>query len=209
MIINYIGKERCDLLYYIIKSGIHFGKTALVIDNSISNDFYHLYQKEENGEVIELNHLTVCKNMKIDEEIAKEYDLVIIYNGLTNQPFVLGTERFVIASSLEGNEFERIHVILNALPQDSLNAPIFCIRDNVSKKITPGYMVDQLQIVPQVIYNLPCDLVDYELYINLSHDKSVKVKRQSDSMMLMIKECSMAWFNLTEKEWTKFRKRGN
>lgn len=82
MVVNYVGTERCDIVYYLLRIGKGLNVKTLAVDNSITGDLYHIFDKSEQDHVSEYGSVTVARNKLVGLEEAQEYDVVIIYEGL-------------------------------------------------------------------------------------------------------------------------------
>ena len=82
MVVNYVGTERCDIVYYLLRIGKGLNVKTLAVDNSITGDLYHIFDKGEQDHVSEYGSVTVARNKLVGLEEAQEYDVVIIYEGL-------------------------------------------------------------------------------------------------------------------------------
>lgn len=82
MVINYVGTERCDILYYLLRIGKSLNVKALAVDNSITGDLYHVFDKNSGNGVEEYGSVTIMRNKQVGLEEAQEYDIVFVYEGL-------------------------------------------------------------------------------------------------------------------------------
>lgn len=82
--VGYFGHERCDTMYYILRAAQILNLNSLVIDNSISGDFFRSLSDEEDVDTNAL--ITILRNYKITDDFLdeSEYDLFIYYVGLSS-----------------------------------------------------------------------------------------------------------------------------
>ena len=111
MIISYIGKERCDIIYNLVKIGVNAGKRILVIDNSMTHDMFSLFEKNDGGDMQALGNLTICKDYKLGNK-AQEFDCVYLYEGIA--PRYDGKRDIqILAPGCENTEIKQIRTRLD------------------------------------------------------------------------------------------------
>lgn len=183
MVISYVGKERCDLLYYITMLGQRAGKQILVIDNSVTHDFFDLYEKIDHEDVVESDFITVCKDYCMDEQLKEEYDYIFIYEGITRMHSYKGKRDItIVAISMEAAELKHIkNAFLDYDGKTKLN-PLLIVRDCVNNKVSNNDIAEKLCITPEDVLRIGFDQRDYAMYINLSHNKIGRFKGLSQEM---------------------------
>lgn len=82
MVVNYVGTERCDIVYYLLRIAKNLKINVLAVDNSITGDLYSIFDKHGNDNVEEYSTVTVMRNKQVGLEEAQEYEAVIVYEGL-------------------------------------------------------------------------------------------------------------------------------
>lgn len=80
--LGYFGHERCDIMYYLLRGAQLLNKKVLVLDNSISGDFFRSLSNEE--DVDENAMITLMRNYHITNKDLSEtdFDVFIYYGGL-------------------------------------------------------------------------------------------------------------------------------
>ena len=121
MIISYIGKERCDIIYNLVKIGVNAGKRILVIDNSMTHDMFSLFEKNDGGDMQSLGNLTICKDYKLGNK-AQEFDCVYLYEGIA--PRYDGKRDIqILAPGCENTEIKQIRTYLDELKENGVVLP--------------------------------------------------------------------------------------
>lgn len=131
MMIDYVGTERCDILYYIVKIGKNLKKNILVIDNSITGDLFHLYKDENNTEGEE-GSVRILRNRVVGKDEAAAYDTVIVYEGLYPE-YTNYRDLTIFAPNENEAEWEMMKPFVENRKD---NGDIICIlRDRATKKV--------------------------------------------------------------------------
>lgn len=183
MVISYVGKERCDLLYYVTTLGQRAGKEILVIDNSVTHDFFNLYEKIDHEDIVESDFITVCKDYCMDEQLKEEYDYIFIYEGISKMHSYKGPrDTTIVAVSMEDTELRNIKNAIRDYDENAKLNPVLIIRDCVNNKINVADIAEKLHINPEVMFRIGFDQRDYAMYINLSHNKIGKFRGMSPEM---------------------------
>lgn len=171
MIISYIGKERCDIIYNLVKIGVNAGKRILVIDNSMTHDMFSLFEKNDGGDMQALGNLTICKDYKLGNK-AQEFDCVYLYEGIA--PRYDGKRDIqILAPGCENTEIKQIRTYLDELKENGVVLPenTYVIeRDKVNRKITAKTLSTLLNVNTSNCLEMEFDIKDYSAYVCLTHN---------------------------------------
>mgnify|MGYP006983163144 CR=1 FL=1 len=199
MIISYIGKERCDIIYHLIKIGINAGKRLLVIDNSMTHDLFSLFEKNDGEDIQEHGNLTICKDYKLGKK-AQEYDCVYLYEGIV--PRYEGKRDVqIIAPGCENTEIKQIRAYLDELVNNGTEFPeeTYVIeRDKVNRKITAKTLSSLLNVNTQNCIDLEFDVKDYSQYVSLTHNMRTS-SAVSAQMYEVIESIAVVVYNTNAK----------
>lgn len=203
-IISFIGMERCDILHYLVNTGIKQNKKVLVVDNSFSNDYYSSFATMEDGIFVEIGDLMVVKNIKFSEHLYAKFDYVFVYHGrnLEEESYQRSDMRYVM-TNYQPTHIREIHKI--NFDQSLVHHLIF--RDKVLKKITEDIVVEELELTVGDSYILPADLKDYELYLLISYNSFKKLLGCSQEMYQTILTMGSNIFEIDEKQMKKIMKK--
>lgn len=176
MIISYIGKERCDIIYNLVKIGVNAGKRILVIDNSMTHDMFSLFEKNDGGDMQALGNLTICKDYKLGNK-AQEFDCVYLYEGIA--PRYDGKRDIqILAPGCENTEIKQIRTRLDELKENGVVLPedAYVIeRDKVNRKITAKTLSALLNVNTPNCMEMEFDLKDYNSYVCLTHNMNFQI----------------------------------
>ena len=177
MIITYVGKEQCDILYHVIMAGIKLGKTIAVFDNSITHDFFEIFSTNKEEDIIETQGIVVAKDYTFIKEKA-EYDYIFIYEGL--YPKYKGyTDLAIIAPSYSKTEWEMIREY--GKERSILETKIFLVlRDKINNKISDRVALSILDFDPTYMMNTELNEKDYSSYISLVHNRKAKISKNGE-----------------------------
>lgn len=177
MIITYVGKEQCDILYHLVKIGKKLGKSIVVFDNSITHDFYMMFDKNDGKDVIEQNNLVVCKDRVFKRE-EKTYDYVFVYEGL--YPKYNGfIDIAIVAPSYAKQEWDMIKPHLENCKMGNIKT-FLVLRDRVNRKITPRIVKKMLNIEPYYSTSIELSDKDYSAYVCMTHNKKAVLPKKGE-----------------------------
>lgn len=172
MIITYVGKEQCDILYHLIMIGSKMGKTIAVLDNSINHDLFSIFAEDETADLVETHGIVVGKDYTFKRE-QKTYDFVFIYEGLL--PRYEGyTDFSIIAPSYAKNEWDMIKDHAKGCEQAEIRT-FLVLRDKINRKISDKVALAKLDFDPTFMMNTEFNEKDYSSYISLTHNKAAKL----------------------------------
>ena len=172
----YAGKERCDVLYYLVKLILKVDKRVLVIDNSKLNDFYKVYAHDHDKGEIRKNKLVITKNVLVTNELLdssqlEPFDYVFIYQGLNNAHLDYEIDSIIISPGYEPWEIVKAKDISNAfeVADDEI---IVIPRDKTNNKISDKQLLGWLNLNDSAaVYPVEFDERAYDFYINLLYNK--------------------------------------
>lgn len=171
MIVTYTGKERCDILYFLIQIGKRMGKKILAVDNSYTHDLFLLFQKDDGEEIYQLDNLTICKDCKPDRKV-RDYDIVFIYEGLLAR-YEGERDKIILAPSCEKAEMEMVISGFKGnieIKEDSLDNVYIVARDQVNRKFTSRTIAKMYGLKAENCFDMSFDEKDYSMYISLTHN---------------------------------------
>lgn len=184
-------KERADLLYYITKLCTKCNSNVLVIDNSVSEDFFTIFDNETGALVTTRPYLTVTKKVFItDNELSASkydsFDFIFVYMGTNLMDMPFNPDECIIAPGYEPYEMKMIDVIRNNYNREIKNTLI--IRDKADNKFSDKLVLDSLNLNEQTtMYSLDHDSAQYASYIALLYNKDVakiSLKKSATADML-------------------------
>lgn len=186
MVITYTGKERCDILYFLIQIGIKTGHKIAVIDNSFTHDLFALYEKEDKEEIVVIDNLTVTKDRLIGKK-AKEFDFVFIYEGLVAR---CSEKRdfTILAPTCERREIDIVgESFKEAIKNATINHDNILIiaRDVVTRKISAKEIALRYELPTELYYDLDLDEKDYGVYVALTNNHRAKLNLSAQMFELM------------------------
>lgn len=171
-VITYIGKERCDIIYYLIKVAARLGKKILVVDNSGIQDLSGVYGLSGNEDKMRKKNVTVCRQYIISEEwresTVNEFDFIFVYEGLKLQQVKVESDLLLIGCSFEKREIE---IIKNMIGQNSdRKREILILRDKTSARFSVRTVMEMLDMPPKKTENyvLEFDEFGYGGYVALT-----------------------------------------
>lgn len=171
-IVAYIGTERCNILHCLVNAEVKAGKRVLVVDNSITHDYYNLYVAGEDG-VVNLDKLVICKDSVIERDILDSFDYVFIYVGLNTPDAVFVIPDHVIAApSYDKNSMVKVGEMLSVL--NSQKGCLCVMRDKAGKKISDSATIGKLKIAPKYFRSLELSYSEHAAYIALTHNGKTK-----------------------------------
>lgn len=175
MVVNYVGTERCDIVYYLLRIGKGLNVKTLAVDNSITGDLYHIFDKGEQDHVSEYGSVTVARNKLVGLEEAQEYDVVIIYEGL--YPRYNNYRNITIfAPSENESEWEMLQPFRDTL----FDSKVYCIlRNAVTAKTSEKVLSAAFQLDFEEFMMDGLDDGGYREYILLQINKDAKLPRKT------------------------------
>ncbi len=207
MIISYIGTEKCDLLYYLAKAAEKLKKETLVIDNSITGDFYKALSQgyiSEESDVVTRGLITTVRNKEVPKE--SPYEVTLIYEGL-NPEYEDYRDLTLVATSLSGIETAYItDGLINELKSSKNYNYLLLIRDKVTKKQNEEFAETVFKRKPFLTYELPPANEDIVSYFALTNNGTVEFKFMSRETRQMIASMVSDIFGITPKEAKKLIK---
>lgn len=174
MLISFIGTEKCDLLYALVKVGISAGKKILIIDNSVTGDFYNIYN-QDGEDIIDVNSMTIARLYEYDSMKVKNYDYVFLYEGL--QPGYYGSRDLTIANmGVAPSDLKMVSQAFNASNFRENPNLILIRRDrDVSRKIKTDYFASAFGWTCNNNYKIKFSETDYRAYYMLCINRDIKL----------------------------------
>lgn len=207
----YIGKERCDVLYYITKLVVSVNKSVLVIDNSKANDFYEIFADEPSEtEEIRKGKIVIAKNVVVTDElltsqvVVEDFDYVFIYEGLNNTCMGFDIDVLMVAPAIEPYEIRTSQKMAEPFVTNDIDT-IIIPRDKVDNRYSPKGLIDALELNADAsVYPVELDANNYMAYISLLHTKdwskfSFK-KTVNDDILSILHDFAETYLEVDEKE---------
>ncbi len=203
----FVGNEKSDYLYYIVKIGVMSKRKILVIDNSYNHDFYELVKKDD-GETITIQEtLVACCDYKIARDQMDSFEFVFVWLGHNYKGIkdYLETDSLILLVSPERRD---ISIAKKAL--DRMNGidteRIFILRDACARKITAQSAKSIIETVTDETYEVLYSEKDYASYIGLTHNKSTNFRKLSDDMKYLIRDMGSKIYGIPVKTLKKIIK---
>lgn len=200
MIITYVGKEQCDILYYMIQIGIKLGKSIAVFDNSITHDLFSLFSSEENEDIVETKGIVVAKDYIIKRE-QQVYDYIFIYEGL--YPRYTGyTDYAIIAPSYSKVEWDMIRDFVKSCEQMEIRNMLI-LRDKINNKVSDRVALAKLGFDPNSMITVEFNEKDYSSYISLLHNAKAKLQKNGEICEVVAVLCEEL-YGIKEKDFKNY-----
>lgn len=174
----YAGKERCEVLYFLVKMLEKANKTILIIDNSKLNDFYQIFAHEHDSGEIRKNKLVITKNVIVTNELLDKpqmayFNYIFIYTGLNHLKNEYEIDSLIVSPGYEPWEIKKVKNIISDFEVDNQEI-ILVPRDKTSNKILDKDLLIKLGLAPGTyIYPIEFDDRLYNLYISLIYNKDM------------------------------------
>ena len=173
MMITYVGIERCDIVYYLLRIGKNLGKNVLAVDNSITGDLFHIHMKEDNSGVVKNGSVTVMRNRIVGKREAENYDLVVVYEGM-NPEYSNYRDLTIFAPSENEAEWE----LEKPFVANRKGGELLCIlRDRSTRKVNESVLSQFFDVEFDEIMEEEYGDVGYASYVALTHNHSAKIPR--------------------------------
>lgn len=181
MLIDYIGMERCDILYYLLNAGNKIGSSILAIDNSITGDLYHIYERQSMESAV-VENLTVVRNKLVSQEIMEAYDYIFLYEGVDPQ-FIGPRGLTIFAPSCSEAEWHFIKDIEGADTADR----ILILRDVSSRKISAKNVEDEFRVEFDEELAHEINEKEHAAYIALTHNHAGRIPKGGEIFGITIR----------------------
>ena len=177
MIITYVGKEQCDILYHVIMTGAKLGKSIAVFDNSITHDLFHVFCNGAEEDVVESHGIVVAKDYSFKKE-ETAYDYIFIYEGLYPR-YVGYTDLAIVAPSYSRTEWDILKEHLKE--RETMEIKTFLVlRDKINNKFSDKVALSLLGFDPTYMMNTEFHSKDYSSYISLTHNGKAKISKNGE-----------------------------
>lgn len=210
MFIAYVGKERCDIAYYIARISGALNEKTLLVDNSKSGDLYRSLTEDEityAEKFREFSSFTVTRNLKVSEKELEAFDNVILYNGLSqfSEPYEVSPEHIYIAVSLNKLEIKDAKASIDAagfnLKEDCRVTLV--LEDLVNPKFSIEEVAETFGVLPEAAFALPLDETVHMKYEMLMKNGIVSMRKSSSDMNELIKDVITRVFLVDKKRMNK------
>lgn len=211
----YVGKERCDVLYFLVKLIANTNKNVLVIDNSKRNDFFEIFSMDESDEEIRKDNIVVAKNVILTNELLRSskvdaFDFVFVYLGLNTMEMEFDIDALIVAPAAEPYEIRLSRMIAAAFNDDDIDT-IIIPRDKVDNSYSKKGFVDALELnANSFVYPMEFDASTYATYVSLLHNKDITrisfKKAVNEDMIEFLNDFGMRYLGLEQKEMKQLLK---
>lgn len=201
MMIDYIGTERCDILYYITKIGKNLKKNILVVDNSITGDLFHLYKDENNTEGTE-GSIKVLRNRLVGRDEAETYDTVFVYEGIYPR-YANYRDLTIFAPNDNEAEWEMMKPFVQ---NRNGKGDIVCIlRDRATRKVNSSVLAQYFGIEIEDVFEEEYGDNGYIAYATLMQNHMGDIPKKCASSTIALNLASLI-FHVNAKELKKTMK---
>ncbi len=201
MIIDYIGTERCDILYYLLRVSAYTGKKVLAIDNSISGDLFHIYQKEDRGQIVSFDRVTIMRNKKLIPNRLESFDYIFLYEGMYSS-YEGPRDYTIFAPTCNAAEWKWEKGFSQFADPETT---YLILRDKCTGKIGRDVVEDEFEIKFEDAYELSLDDVDMSNYVALTHNKVARLPKKGDVLMVT-RDFAEKLFEMDAKAFKKISK---
>lgn len=165
MVVLFIGKERCDIPYYICRMATALNKKTLIVDNSMKNDFFEIFAEATETEEIKRSSFKILKDVAVTDKDTEGYDFVFVYNGLYDfkKPYAIKADVLITCTSSDAIEAKALKKCLETMNTDAKHR-YFLYRDAESKKVSIRTMMDYLGLTDELAFIMPLDTQEIAKY---------------------------------------------
>ena len=197
MIVAYVGFERCDIAYYISKLSIGLNMRTLIVDNSISGDFFRSLS-DTTDRIREFNNFTIIRGLNVREDDIEDFENVIIYHGLSryDEKYQITPDYVYVSTTMSPHVIYDTAAALAKAGFDKVKNQILVLEDEVQKKYSLQQIASDIGIVPVNGYALPLNEVDHNKYEMLCSNGQVPMKNVSADMKELIAEAAKEIFGV-------------
>lgn len=206
MVIAYIGKERCEIPFFMYKIARTLNKKVLVVDNSLRGDLFRSVIHSEDT-VAELDRAAFIRNYKIRKEDTDDFDVVILYNGLSNvaRPYDLIPDFTYVETTMDCLEIEDVRAAVEAC--DFHVKCNLILNDVTTNKLSVETVVKDLRIATDTCFMLPLDAAFNSKYVMLTHNGDCRLKGSSEDMLDLISCILETQYGMNKKQIKKMMAR--
>ena len=193
-VISFIGLEREDIPYYLMKGLTEKGKNVLMVDNTTELKLYNCMPKlDENTESVERDHMILITNRKFSDDCYEKFDVVIVMHGLEpdeeileHSDMVVFVTSFMYTDLLKLQRHMDAAEVLAKAPKKSRISYLYI--DKASGKISVNTIRKMLGLaqVPDE-YTIPVNENDVAMRHNLQYNGDQGLKGLSSEMRYFVK----------------------
>lgn len=191
-IISIVGQERCDLVYYLSEVCRALKKHTLIIDNSYSKDLFGALRHKKEDDVIERGFAVYTRDVDYSPEAFANFEIIIFYEGynLCADNLLHSSNVFIVTDYAESSirqlreAFEKDKRLNDEALKEAQVDFSYILRDKISGKIRDKLAFSLLGMSNccKLVGAIPFNEVDYNRYIDFSHNKLQTVKGVSEGM---------------------------
>ncbi len=194
-----IGKEKCDIAYYLLELATNHGSKVLAIDNSVTGKLHAILSGNEEDAFVEGINLCSCRGQKASKSEEEKYDYIFYYYGRNYDGLKEKANYYIISEDMESFTEER----LKKASKDFEPEVYFVVRDCVLKNSQVKAFVENTGFNVRQTFVLPLDSDDERLYINITRDGISSAKSLSVDMKDTLKFLSSEIFKIPEKSFKR------
>lgn len=198
----FVGNERCDYLYYLVKIGLMANKHILVVDNSVEHNFFNAVSKDDGETIAKTDNLVVCCDYRITREQMDQYFEIIYvwlghnYKGISD--YIADTTIYL--TSPEAGEIRIAKMAYEQTKEINAMKRIYILRDQYSRKITAQSAKMLCNMTTDETYEVIFSEGDYASYVSFTHNGSAYLKFLSSDLKALLTELSMEIYDLPQKK---------
>lgn len=202
MVILYIGKERCELPYFMYRMARIMNRNVLVVDNSVRGDLYRSIANAE-SDYTDMGSSVFVRNCYIKAAEAEKFDVTLIYNGINvvPHPYEISPDYTYVETTMERVDVEDVKKAYEAT--GIKNPATLVVTDVTAKKYSVGTLVKNLGLNAESCYMIPFDIKFQNKYLMLTHNGSVPIKGSSEDVMEFLEETARRQYACDKRKFKK------
>ena len=204
--ILWLGTEKCDLLYRVASIGAKEGWHVMVIDNSLSGDFFSAVAGADPGtDDVNRGNMTAIRNYLFEEGVYDAYEFVFYYQGLNVQAPAEGRFDMAVAQCTAlGHEVCGTAKVLAGAPKAASNVLVY--RDRASKKVSAAALKEELSFPDGEIITMDYDRNTMAQYAALTLDGDCgRLKEAGEDMAEAVAWFAGRLYGMNAKALKKYR----
>lgn len=175
--ITFVGIERCDFVYHVLRVLSLEAPHVVAIDNSYSHDLFKAVlcsdTTDDHQEMIVRSNITYLRDIGYSPDFFNSFDYIVVYDGENIRQEDIDNASFIFAMP----DFRKESLLaMKGLPENTE----YILRD-AAGKMNERSAAETMGIeAGQVIGSLPHDAGDYGCYLSLMYNGRQKLKGLSE-----------------------------
>ena len=175
--ITFVGIERCDFAYHVVRTLALEAPHVVAIDNSYSHELFGAVlcadTVDEKQEMIVRSNITFLRDIGYSPDFFNSFDYIVVYDGENRREEDLVNASFVFAMP----DYRKKSLLsMKGLPENTE----YILRD-AAGKLNERSAAEIMEVdAGQVIGSLPHDAGDYANYLSLLYNGRQKLKGLSE-----------------------------